>query len=217
MRGVQFNEYHTAEDWDLILTSKTLTPPTPKTVYVSVDGRNGDLDLSEALTGEIRYENRLASFIFLATEGNYAEREALISTIISKLHGKTLTITLPDYPDYYLTGRGTITERINDKAYGSITIECNCEPWLYSKTEAIRSVTVENNNSSTILLNNQGVKTVTPELEVNGSVTIKFNNSSVALATGTYKLTDLKVRSGNTSVTVQGSGSVTFKYREAIL
>lgn len=38
MRGVKFGEFHTAEDWDLILNAKSLTPPVPKTNYIAVEG-----------------------------------------------------------------------------------------------------------------------------------------------------------------------------------
>ena len=45
MREVVFGDNHTAEDWGLILNAKTISPPTPKVVKISVDGRDGDLNL----------------------------------------------------------------------------------------------------------------------------------------------------------------------------
>lgn len=216
MRGVSFGSYHTAEDWDLILNEKSLTPPEPKTTYISIEGRDGDLDISEALSGEIKYNNRTASFKFLLTEGSYSDREAAISEILRIVHGKRLKITLDDNPEYYLSGRCTVTERINDRAYGVIAIECNCDPWFYNQTETSRSITATSTVQTVVLANNGG-KTVTPEVTVTGSVTIGFGSSSVTLSAGTYKLTDLLLKTGNTSVTVKGSGTVVFKYREGVL
>ena len=122
MRGVRFGVYHTAEDWGLILNDKSLTPPVPKTTYIQVEGRDGDLDFSEALTGEIRYNNRVASFTLLATDGTYTDREELISEILGALHGKKVNIVLDDKPDYYLVGRCQVTEVTNNKAYGTIKV-----------------------------------------------------------------------------------------------
>lgn len=215
MRGVYFGEFHTAEDWDLILNAKSLTPPVPKTTYISVEGRDGDLDLSETLPGEIRYKNRDASFTFLLTEGSYSERETLLDQIASVVHGKRLNIIDPDKPDYYLNGRCTLKTRLNNKAYGSITIEAHCDPWFYAITETRRSFTISSETS--IALTNNGGKTLTPEVVVTGSINLAFNNTSVSLSAGTYKLTGLKLKTGNTVITASGSGTVTFVYREGVL
>ena len=65
LRGLQFGDYHTADDWNLILHEKIVAPPVPKTNYVSVSGRDGDLDLTEALSDVVNYQDRKASFTFL--------------------------------------------------------------------------------------------------------------------------------------------------------
>lgn len=215
MRGVIFGEYNTAEDWDLILNVKSLTPPSPKTTYVSIEGRDGDLDLSETLTGEIRYNNRDASYKFLLTEGTHSTRETLIADVMSAVHGKRLNIIDPDKPDFYLSGRCTVKETSNDKAYGSITIEANCEPWFYAKIETRRIFTISAETS--IVLTNTGGKTLTPEVIVTGSINLSFSDSSVSLSDGTYKLTGLKLKTGNTLITASGSGTITFVYREGVL
>ena len=58
----------------MILNEKSYPPPTPKTLYVEVDGRDGDLDLSEGLIGEIKYNNRQAVYKFIMTNGTYQDR-----------------------------------------------------------------------------------------------------------------------------------------------
>ena len=216
MRGVQFDEYHTAEDWDLILNSKKIDPPTPKHITVSVDGRDGDLDLSDVLTGEVKYENREISFTFLLCEGSQVWREERITEIINYIHGKKLMITEPDDPDHYFIGRCSVSDIHNDKAYASFSVSANCEPYRYFNGEINRII----NPTATpvdIVLTNTGRKTLTPTIIVSESVNLTINNVSVALSAGTYKLTELLLRTGNTIVTVKGSGTVTFNYREAVL
>lgn len=216
MRGIQIGEYHTGEDWGLLLNSKSVNPPTPKVVTVTVDGRDGDLDLSEALTGEIRYNNREASFGFLLTEGTQIERENLIDEIINAVHGLRTNIILPDDPDHYLVGRCSVSEVKNDRAYGSLRIVANCEPYRYSLIEVTRTITATETPTD-FALHNSGRKTVTPTLEVTGSVTLVYGTTSVGLETGTYKLPSLLLKRGATTLTISGSGKVVFTYREAVV
>ena len=216
MRGVQFGGYHTAEDWNLILNAKTINPPTRKIVKVAVDGRDGDINLSRALTGEMRYNNREASFMFLVTEGSYEEREELINEITNLIDGQELEIIDPDRPDYYLIGECGVLDIVNNMAYGSFKVTADCEPYWYARNEVKRVITLSATEAD-IMLNNRGRKTLTPTVTVDGEALIGFGSSSVALSTGTYKLTSLYLRTGATPVTVSGTGSITFSYREAVL
>ena len=216
LRGVKFGTYHTASEWGFILNEKTIEPPTPKIVTVPVDGRDGALDLSEALTGEIKYENRKASFTFLITEGTYSDREWIIQTVYSVIHGRKLNIILDDNTLYYLVGRCAITSVTNNNAYGSITIEADCEPYKYSIYETVRTIEATATATEYFLLNG-GVKTVVPTLTVTGTVNIKYGNSSASLSEGEYILTDLLLKSGETLIEVEGSGTLKVAYREGIL
>lgn len=216
LRGIKFGDYHTADDWELILNQKSIGTPKPKTVYVQIEGRDGDLDLSEALTGEIKYENRPASFVFLLTEGSYEDRNDLISEILGAVHGKRLAIVDDDDPDHYLIGRCNVTGISNNRAYGEMVIECECEPWRYSVTETTQTVSASNTSKNVNLINS-GTKTVIPEITVSNTVTLTIGSSSEDLTSGTYKLLSLILKTGVTTVTVKGSGTVTFKYREAVL
>lgn len=216
MRGVQFGEFHTADDWGLILNSKDIKTPTRKIVKVSVDGRDGDINLSRALTGEMRYNNREASFTFLVTEGSYEEREELLDEIRNNIDGYELQIIDPDKPDYYLVGECGVSDVVNNKAYGSFKITADCEPYYYAKNETRRVVTLTATDTE-INLTNKGRKTLSPTVIVEGEATIGYGATVETLGTGTYKLTSLYMRKGVTTVTVRGSGSVTFVYREAVL
>ena len=56
IQGVTFGIKHSYEDFGLILSSKEIGLPTPKTESVSVIGRNGDLDSCQVLTGRLEDE-----------------------------------------------------------------------------------------------------------------------------------------------------------------
>lgn len=216
MRGVQFGKYHTADDWGLILNAKTINPPAPKYVKVSVDGRDGDLNLSRTLTGDMKYSNRDVSFTFLVTDGTQESREELISEIINLIHGNELQIIEPDDLEHYFLGECSVGNIRNDRAYGSFVVSANCEPYRYAIDEVNRTITATTTPSN-IVLTNSGRKRLTPTVKVTASVNLEFGTTKVSLGAGTYKLTSLVLKPGANTVTVSGSGSVTFTYREGVL
>lgn len=216
MRGVKFDDYHSADDWDLILNSKTINPPTPKYVTVEVDGRDGNLDLSEALTGEVKYNNREASFGFILAEGSQSDREDLISTIVNAIHGKRKKIVEPDDPDHYLIGRCTVGEITNTRAYGTLFVSVDCEPYRYALTETVRTITATSTATEVVLTNN-GRKTVVPTIVVTGSVSVEFDNTTTTLSDGSYKIASLTLKTGSKILKIKGSGTIVFSYREGVL
>lgn len=210
------DKYNTWYDWRLILTAKDVTPPEPKTYYVELDGMDGTLDLSESLTGEISYKDRTVSAAFFTNNGTRTEREKLLRDIRAALHGRKIKIIEPDDPYHYFYGRVKIKSVKNNLAYAEFTIEAVCEPWRYANEESVRLVRVSNQTIG-VAISNNGVKTLTPDITVTGSVTIDYNGMTAELTDGTYKITDIKLRQGVTLVTVSGDGSVVFTYREADL
>lgn len=218
LRGVQFGDYHTADDWNLILHEKTIAPPEPKTNYVSVPGRDGDLDLTEALSDLVNYQDRPGAFTFLLMDGSHEDREELITEIVGVINGQRLQyIDTDDYPDYYMTGRFAVTEVSNNNAYGTIHIEAIFNPWRYAINSKSRIVTVTDSAETVpVVLTNSGYKTVIPTIAVTGSVTLTYGTTSTTLSDGAYTLAGLRLAPGVNNLTVAGSGSVTFTYTEAI-
>jgi hypothetical protein len=211
-----FNDKHTADDWGLILSAKTNNPPAPKYVKISVDGRDGDLNLSRTLTGDIKYNKRDVSYTFTAVEGSQADRQALLAEIINEIHGRELNIIEPDDPDHYLVGECTVGAISENKAYLTFTITAECEPYRYASDEVNREILLTNTPTN-IVLTNGGVKTIIPTVTVTGSVNIEFDGVKVALSSGSYKLTSLIMRKGFTTITVSGSGTLIVSYREGII
>jgi phage-related protein len=211
------DKFNTWYDWKLILTAKDITPPEPKTNYVDIDGMSGSLDLSEALTGEITYKDRIISASFWTDNGTRADRNRLLREITTALHGKKVKIIEPDDPTHYFYGRVKITSQNNILPYAEFTIEVTCEPWRYALEDSIRSITVNSDTPVNLIIHNNGVKTVCPVITVTGSVVIIHNGARIPLATGSYKISDLKFTHGVNIVGVSGNGSVKLTYKEADL
>ena len=94
IQGVTFGIKHSYEDFGLILSSKEIGLPTPKTESVSVIGRNGDLDLTDALGDDVKFENRKLSFTFSLLNGARDWTATLSNMKVVLLKNTLLTVRL---------------------------------------------------------------------------------------------------------------------------
>ena len=211
------DKFNTWYDWNLILTSKKITPPKVKTKYVKIDGMDGSLDLTEALTGGVTYEDRSISTSFWTDEGKREDREEVLRKIVNSLHGRKIQIIEPDDPTHYFIGRAEIKGWVNNLSFMEIEIDFTCEPYRYAVKETVRKVDVASQNVTDMILHNGGAKTLTPTITVAGSVLIRFNGEDVTLNTGTYKISNIKLSPGDSIIGVSGTGSATITYRECDL
>lgn len=212
-RGITFGEFNTVDDWGLYMSAKKVLMPAPKTTYISVPGRDGDIDMTEALDGIVHYDDRQAAFTFELLDGTVPERIEQISEITKALHGKSLQIVdQDDYPDYYLNGRVTVGEIKHNKAYSTLRVSAVCRPWRYSKMIKSKTI-VLSSLARTIVIDNRGDMPVHPTLTVTGSLVLEYGGTTTTLEAGTYTLSAQFV-SGVNTIKVSGSGSVTIAFRE---
>ncbi len=87
----------------VLLDGYTLSPPEPKTTTVEVPGRDGVLDLTESLIGDVTYGNRSMTFTFLIVD---LEQFEVVKTQVSNaLHGRKFNFEMTMDPGYTYTGR----------------------------------------------------------------------------------------------------------------
>lgn len=211
--GVKFGEKHSIDDWDLLLVSKSIGDPDPKTLDVEIPGANGKLDFSE-WTGEILYNNRTLVFNFDIYD-NPSNWWALKSKITNYLHGKRLKIILDQDSEYYYYGRCKITDFSNETTVAHITIECDCDPYKYKVSKTIKEYTVTQGSSYTFT---NGRMKVAPTLTLSAAMTLSFNGKSISLGNGTQKVLDIEFVEGDNIITVTtGSGTLKAEYQEGDL
>lgn len=131
------------------------------------------------------------------------------------LHGKKIQIIEPDDPAHYFYGRVSIKETSNILPYATIELEATCEPWRYHRNVTVRRVDVNSSDITEAVISNNGVKTLCPEITVTGNIKLHYNGSEIPLAKGTYKIREIRLKSGVNLIGVSGAGSVSFLYREA--
>ena len=210
MKGIKFGEYHSYNDFSLILTSKSIGTPSPKTEVIDIPGGDGVLDLTEFF-GEVKYGNRELSFEF-STMVPQEEFMELFSNVQNALHGKKMQIVLDDDAEWAYFGRITVSEWKAEKSIGKLTIDCDCEPYKARFGDTVVYQLVSGTEESVYLPN--GRKSVVPVIDITGNVNLTFGESFWALSEGRYELPALKLTNGNNTVVVGGNGTATFTYRE---
>ena len=209
MKGVKFGDFHSWNDFSLILSEKTIGSPSPKTETIDIPGGDGVLDLTEFF-GEVRYNNRPLEFVF-STKVPQSEFLALFSRVQNALHGQKMRIVLDDDPEWYYVGRITVSEWKANKAIGKLTIDCDCEPYKTKINETV--VVAEVTEETTVILPNSK-KRVVPTIDITGTVNLTYGVNFYALSEGRYDLPAVLLENGNNSILLSGSGTATFTYLE---
>lgn len=239
MRGILFGDKHSWEDWKLILKERPdISFPEPKTNYIDLSGSDGQIDLSEVLTGEVKYKNRVGSFTF--TYVSDRDKWDLIKTKISNyLHGKRMKIILDDDRSHYYIGRFSLNEWVSDKKTGDLVINYDLEPYKYDLTTSTEPWLWDPFSFVEGVIRNYDQMQIEPETTINlyGSrktcvptITVSTKNGSgftvygeygqsgtvqwFNLPDGTYKDPDFIIRDGiHPYLFRKNFGTITFDYR----
>lgn len=209
MKGVRFGEYHSHLDFDLILTSYSIGEANPKTETVDIPGADGALDLTEYF-GDVKFKNRALSFTF-AIIGRASEFPTRFSALQDAIGGRKLHIVLDDDPDFYYVGRVTINEWKSKPRVGSLTIDCDCEPYKYKASETVVVSRITGRGS--VAYQNLR-KRVTPTFATSAPVTIAYGETSIDVEAGEFTIPSIEFVQGQNIVTYAGNAVVTVRYRE---
>ena len=209
MKGVSFGDFHSYRDFSLILSQKIIGAPSPKTETIDIPGGDGVLDLTEFF-GETKYNNRNLSFEFssIVPQSDFMNQ---FSHIQDALHGQKMQIVLDDAPEWYYTGRISVSEWKAEKAVGKLTIDCDCEPYKTKLSETVVTAAV-NGPASVILTNSK--KIVVPTIDITGEVSLTFGENFYTLVAGRYDLPGVQLVNGENTILLDGAGTATFTYLE---
>ena len=140
MNGVTFGTKHTYRTWKLLLKSRPeISPPKPKTKLIQVPGTNTVIDLTEALTNEVKYEPRTIRCEFCVIGGR-PKWPAVYSAVLNELHGKKMQIIMDDDPNYYYEGRVVVDQWESDEITATIVISAEVMPYKQARYGGGRSL-----------------------------------------------------------------------------
>lgn len=179
----------------VLLDGYTLSPPEPKTTTVEIPGRDGVLDLTESLIGDVSYGNRSMTFTFLIVD---LEQFEVVKTKVSNaLHGRKFNFEMTMDPGYTYTGRFKINSYTHTATWshgicGYIEVEIDAEPYK------LKSHYVYNLNATGGAMFNleSGRKKVHPIIELSAPARIRFKNVVYRIGAGRFQLNDILFEEG---------------------
>ena len=231
MNGVMFGDKHSYRDWGLILKSRpVISPPKPKTVYVNLPEADGQIDLSESLTGDIAYGTRTISCEFNVIDAR-SRWSTLYSDIMDYLHGRRMQVIFDEDPVYYYEGRFQVDSWKSDKRTSTIAISGTVDPYKLEKVSSLDNwlwdpFCFETDNArdwkgfvvdgllSVPIVGSR--RPVVPEFIVrntSGKMALIWGDEVYLLPTGTTRIPTLTIREGTHTLIFEGSGTVSISYR----
>jgi phage-related protein len=211
MKGIKFNDVHSYDDLNLVLSEVNIPPATAKTNYVDIPGGDGSVDLTEAL-GEVKYQDRGCKFTFTVfPSDNFEEKKMQVSNL---LNGRRFKITVDKDPDYYWTGRCSIDEYSSDKNLHKIVVGAVVAPYKLKQNQTEVIVPAGTKVNRTL---QNGRKTVAPIITCTAEATIIFNGNAFTFNAGVHRNLGITLVEGGNTVTVTSTGTVTFTYQEGDL
>lgn len=223
------NGKHTFYDYGLYVgNTMPVAPPTVRKQMIEVPGRNGDIDLTEALTGYTVYNNRQIT-LQLGGKKNPRIWHSFMSSFLNEIHGKTVRVIFDDDPEFYFIGRAevqgdavkgnevcTFTVIIDAEPY-KYSLHDTSEPWLWDPFSFVDGVirtysNIQVSGTKTVTLINE-LMPVIPIITASAAMTVRFNGKNYSLSAGVNKIYDISLGPGENTLIFTGSGTVSIKFR----
>lgn len=205
-KGLKIGGLHTYRDMKLTLVEESIGLPEVQTYTVEVPGRNGLLDLTEALNGEVTYKNRTCTWKFADVREYGARTQALVEAV-NRLHGRKLDFILDDRPEYTGTGRFTASIEENMRGYTYLKLTADCDP-LFSK--GLQTLRVNAAGGIKVSVKS-GRMPVCPTFEFASETIVSADGVYARMQPGTYKVNDLWLHEGTNEIYLNsylGKGNV---------
>ena len=139
-KGMTIGEKHTYWDFDMITKSPAvISPPIPKTNIIDIPGSDNVIDLTESLTGQVHYERRKITGVFVIS-GDPEKQNNVYTDVLNHLQGQRMKIVLDNDPEYYYTGRVQVKKWEPGQFYAKITIEADVDPYKTARFVAGKKV-----------------------------------------------------------------------------
>lgn len=213
MKGVSFGSLHSFTEWGLILSDKELGSPEIKEHKVDIEGADGELDYTEAFGG-VKFGNRVLKFEFQRGGINTHDFLELLSEIHGALFGVRTTVELDDDSGWYYQGRCRISDFTQNGRIAKLSVEVDAEPYKLKKTVTRQNIAVS--GSAEIVLPNSRMPVV-PTITTDSEMQFSFKGNTYTAGAGTFRIPEIQLEPGQNTITVTGTGNVTFEYREGKL
>ena len=213
--GALINDKHTLRDFGAVITnSDVISMPEPNTTLLAVPGRNGRLDLSEVLTGDVSYGNRELKLV-LAAETNIERWQTTCLHIFNKYHGRNVTVVFDDDTGHYYVGRAAVSDPHRLRNAGQLTITVDAEPFRYENEQTEITLSGSTTAFDGILPNAR--MPVSPEVDVPNACTLMHGDDIFTLKAGRQPVPGFVLHEGDNRISITSARSATFYYRKGCL
>lgn len=179
----------------VLLDGYVLSPPEPKYYMVNVPGGNGVIDLTEALAGDVMFEQRQQDFYFKIIFPNDFEN---IKTKLSNfLHGKEFDYKITMDPNYTYHGRFKVAAYDHygyfaDGVLADIHIHVDANPYKTLPTHVYRL----NAAAGKWYYFPSGRMPVRPVIETLQPTLVRFGKETYQVGVGTFRLNKVLFKEG---------------------
>lgn len=211
----------------LHLASKEIGLPSIQTKTVQIPFMNGELDLTDVLSGRPHYGNREIKMNFNSINLHKLEK---LSEVANKFHGKKEKIFFDDDPAWYYYGRLNLNSFKDRRLGAEYQVNADCMPFKYYITSSAEDWLWDPFDFEDGIINefkdivNSGTQTYTlisdeqPDfitVTSNAQVTITFSGISVVCPAGKTVLYEFQIEPGENKITISGNATLSLDYRLA--
>lgn len=197
---------------------ESISFPTPQsqTNTIVVPGRNSPIRYTEAL-GRVSYQPR--SFeIVLSMLGARTQFNEKADVVVNQFAGQLIPVICSEEPGLYALGTLEMAPAYDPlTGKGQLTISCSDgDSYRYHVEETVVTVT----GGGTVILDNDYmpvVPVITATAETALSWQVGTDTFRKTVSSGTWEFPELELQAGRNNLSVAGTGTVTFRYREGRL
>lgn len=187
-----------------IITGFEKETPSVQTKMISIPGRSGDIDASEALTGYPIYNNRKITISMTIIGDSPSTCEEKYEELTSLCHGQQCEISCDFIPGYHFVGRLVVSVNDNKKTFGKVKITADCEPYAYKNAKTIKNIAVGEVSVSSDM---------PTDIIIKATSTVKgtYEGNAFEFSVGEHKINYPKLLGSKTISITQGAGTIEYQ------
>lgn len=218
------------------MQAKTVGMPEKNKITQTIPFSNTVLDISDLYGGQT-YKERTIKITFIVRDGVDQSKERLYSLwtqAVNWLMAPGQKVKLKDdiMHNYYYLGEVQKEPSWDEmRAYGKLSVEFTCYPFRIDELEEgndiwddfdfeldiAQDTDFDITGSRSITLFNMGATTISPEIVATAPFTIEMGGQKYALAAGTYSSPDFMLPTGEVTLTVTGTGKLSFRWHKELI
>ncbi|GEK88879.1 Phage tail protein [Alkalibacterium putridalgicola] len=233
MIGIEFNGKHSYKDLGLTITpDRIIGRPSKEKKKRKPTYSNTEHDFSR-LYGSETYRNRLLTYSFNVLEKSKVNLSYKMIEVVDWLMNSDGRKPLIDegIPGYYFMAEVENETDIDENwTDGIITVSFVAYPFMrkekpegspywddYTILDIYQETSFDISGSKTITLVNNGSATVRPEITASSQMSITKGQRTFMAPEGTSESYQLTLATGETTLTVEGNGSISFEWHKEVL